>query len=562
MRVHIITRFVFQGLAAILFCLIQQVSSQECGADGTCDSHERCPSWKDEGECYRDPSYMKQYCPVACTDMKPVPRRNIDCIDTHTNCSFWAEDTECETNQSVKKYCPLSCGVGKCGDNNTTNNDKNKDVPNTGKNEQVLCTDDHENCGGWADMGECEDNPKYMRESCKKSCGVCRSAATATASKTKTTTDPIEDMLKRTAKFGEIQVASGDKQEITLDNVREMIDYMEKSDDFLTLSSEIQDNCRTKNELCSFWAAIGECEANVAFMKIQCAPACKTCHLIDMANRCPELPDSVPALGPGDLNKMFERIVERAPGNRTLSDEERQRLAKSEMTEYSVKVYSRPSDESATEVNIESDKKLPPWVITLDNFLTDEETDALIQHGYDEGYKRSEDVGAEKFDGTVDSRQSTGRTSENAWCTTRSGCREKPMPTRILNRISTVMGIPPENSEDFQILKYDVGQFYKTHHDYIPHQKSRQCGPRILTFFLYLSDVEEGGGTDFPDLGITVQPKKGRALIWPSIMDADPMEIDGRMRHQALPVEKGLKFGANSWIHMFDYQAPQKTGCN
>jgi prolyl 4-hydroxylase len=68
-------------------------------------------------------------------------------------------------------------------------------------------------------------------------------------------------------------------------------------------------------------------------------------------------------------------------------------------------------------------------------------------------------------------------------------------------------------------------------------------------FFLFHSCV--GKGTDFPDLGITVQPKKGRALIWPSIMDADPMEIDGRMRHQALPVEKGLKFGANSWIHMY-----------
>ena len=79
-----------------------------------------------------------------------------------------------------------------------------------------------------------------------------------------------------------------------------------------------------------------------------------------MATRCPELPDAVPALGPGDLNKMFERIVERAPGNRTLSDVERQRLEKSDMTEYSVKVYSRPSDESATEVNIQSDRKLPP----------------------------------------------------------------------------------------------------------------------------------------------------------------------------------------------------------
>jgi hypothetical protein len=28
-------------------------------------------------------------------------------------------------------------------------------------------------------------------------------------------------------------------------------------------------------------------------------------------------------------------------------------------------------------------------------------------------------------------------------------------------------------------------------------------GPRILTFFLYLSDVEEGGETAFPDLGHT-----------------------------------------------------------
>ena len=38
---HLITRFAFQGLTAILFSLIQPVASQECGADGTCDSHIR-----------------------------------------------------------------------------------------------------------------------------------------------------------------------------------------------------------------------------------------------------------------------------------------------------------------------------------------------------------------------------------------------------------------------------------------------------------------------------------------------------------------------------------------
>jgi len=281
-----------------------------------------------------------------------------------------------------------------------------------------------------------------------------------------------------------------------------------------------------------------------------------------MNNRCPQNPDAIPALRPGDLNKMFERIIKVAPGNRTLTEEERQELEKSEMTEYSIIAHSRPSVGPATKVDLSSDKNLPPWVITLENFITDEECDALIQHGYNAGYKRSEDVGTQKFDGTVDSKKSTGRTSENAWCSSRNGCREATIPKRILNRISSVIGIPPENSEDLQILKYEVGQFYNTHHDYIPHQQHRQCGPRILTFFLYLSDVEAGGGTDFPLLGITAQPKKGRALVWPSIYDAEPMISDRRMNHQALVVEAGTKFGANAWIHMYDYQSPQSIGCN
>lgn len=45
-------------------------------------------------------------------------------------------------------------------------------------------------------------------------------------------------------------------------------------------------------------------------------------------------------------------------------------------------------------------------------------------------------------------------------------------------------------------------------------QLKREEGVRILTVFLYLNDVEEGGGTDFPKLGITVEPKKGKAVIW------------------------------------------------
>lgn len=90
----------------------------------------------------------------------------------------------------------------------------------------------------------------------------------------------------------------------------------------------------------------------------------------------------------------------------------------------------------------------------------------------------------------------------------------------------------------------------------------RQCGPRILTFFLYLNDVEEGGGTNFPKLDLTVMPKRGRALLWPSVLNAAPMSVDRRMDHQALDVRAGSKHAANGWIHMYDYMTPQKIGCS
>jgi len=82
---------------------------------------------------------------------------------------------------------------------------------------------------------------------------------------------------------------------------------------------------------------------------------------------------------------------------------------------------------------------------------------------HNQGYKRSEDVGTVKVDGTVDGVKSQGRTSENAWCSSRDGCRESAVPQSIHERIAKVLEIPAENSEDFQILRYEIGQFYQVH---------------------------------------------------------------------------------------------------
>jgi prolyl 4-hydroxylase len=94
---------------------------------------------------------------------------------------------------------------------------------------------------------------------------------------------------------------------------------------------------------------------------------------------------------------------------------------------------------------------------------------------------------------------------------------------------------------------------------YTPGDKT--CGPRILTFFLYLSDVEEGGETAFPLLNLAVKPKKGKALLWPSVKDDDLVQHEPLALHEARAVIKGKKYAANSWIHLYDYNISNLHGC-
>ena len=87
---------------------------------------------------------------------------------------------------------------------------------------------------------------------------------------------------------------------------------------------------------------------------------------------------------------------------------------------------------------------------------------------------------------------------------------------------------------------------------------------RIYTLFMYLNDVEEGGGTrftDLPDGPVTFQPQKGKAILWSSVYSNDPNTMDPRTHHEALPVTKGEKLGANIWIHNYDFKTPHANGC-
>ena len=56
---------------------------------------------------------------------------------------------------------------------------------------------------------------------------------------------------------------------------------------------------------------------------------------------------------------------------------------------------------------------------------------------------------------------------------------------------NSLLQIPYNNGEDLQIVRYEEGQFYRTHHDQNTAPWTPQ-GPRVLTFFMYLNQPESG----------------------------------------------------------------------
>ena len=71
-------------------------------------------------------------------------------------------------------------------------------------------------------------------------------------------------------------------------------------------------------------------------------------------------------------------------------------------------------------------------------------------------------------------------------------------------------------------------------------------GSRIITFMIYLSEVEFGGHTIFLQPGISVKPELGSALYWFNIGAQN--NLDSRIRHMGCPIIYGNKWIANKWV--------------
>lgn len=160
-----------------------------------------------------------------------------------------------------------------------------------------------------------------------------------------------------------------------------------------------------------------------------------------------------------------------------------------------------------------------PRAFVIHNMLTDEECDHMIRQG---------EVTIDRSTVVPHSDNRSSATSESR---TSYGSFVNRYATETLGRIeeatAILTGIHMANGESLQILRYENGQQYKRHNDYFPEDYLREEDgmQRIATILFYLSDVEEGGETNFPE-GTVLREYSERNLgtSGKTHKDSDPRE--------------------------------------
>ena len=182
-----------------------------------------------------------------------------------------------------------------------------------------------------------------------------------------------------------------------------------------------------------------------------------------------------------------------------------------------------------------------PRVVVLGNLLSDEECDTLVEAARGR-LARSRTVSTK----TGGEEINPDRTSQGMFY--QRG--ENDLVRRIEARLARLTRWPEENGEGLQILNYAPGAEYKPHYDYFDPKEPgtpnilKRGGQRVGTVVMYLNDTAAGGGTIFPDVGLTVSPKKGNAVFF-SYTEPAP---GTKTLHGGAPVIAGEKWIATKWL--------------
>jgi len=104
-------------------------------------------------------------------------------------------------------------------------------------------------------------------------------------------------------------------------------------------------------------------------------------------------------------------------------------------------------------------------------------------------------------------------------------------------RAGLTLPIPSRNRlENLRIKRYvaTAGDQFQPHFDALDY-----CSNRYMVFLWYLNDVPEGGETEFCDLGLRIQARQGRLLMFPPYW---------MFQHAGLPPRSNDKYMISTYL--------------
>jgi hypothetical protein len=184
-----------------------------------------------------------------------------------------------------------------------------------------------------------------------------------------------------------------------------------------------------------------------------------------------------------------------------------------------------------------------PWIATCDGMFSALDCRHLVELGRP---RLKPSAVVDPVSGAI--THNTYRTSSS---TELQPFQEDPWAIWLQRRLCRFHALPLAHAEPLSLLHYAPGQQYKPHRDYLPPSTLQtpggvRAGQRRFTAFVYLSDVEDGGATDFPLVGVRIAPKLGRAVLFHNVTDQG--FPDDRTLHAGLPVVAGDKWLATLWL--------------
>lgn len=286
---------------------------------------------------------------------------------------------------------------------------------------------------------------------------------------------------------------------------------------------------------CQQIATEGGCDHADIWKK--CASTCNSSYYLEPATRCQRPPwggDRDHRLSrPGALNEYFREIVASHP-------------------QFSPTVLANPEEHDTN-------------VVLFDSLLTRADVRLLRDERTlcPRGFQRSimlKDANERNKSVSEEDESSPARVSETCWVNSPASSNKRVR--KLEQKIAKFLGFPVNNSESIQLLRYGAGGYYREHTDFLQGNSDAPWGVRVLTLFIYLNDVSEGGRTLFPSLNLSVKPKAGRVVLWQNVKDGRFNFFDAQTRHTAEEVGEGeVKLSANYWTHLYDYRSFEQMKC-